>query len=173
MTLRLTIGIDPGLTGGIAALADGEPVGVWDMPTRRVGKWGEIDAAALSRMLRAIRADHPGAWVSGCVEKVGARPGDGGTSAFRFGDSSGAIRAVLETLGIPACRAIPAVWKRRLNLLGKPKDAARELAIVRFPSMADRLKRKKDDGRADALLLALHGDFVAKADPSAFLENAA
>ena len=99
--------------------------------------------------------ESPGAYVSACIEKVGAMRGDGGTSAFRFGESSGKAKAVLETLGIPYTRAIPAVWKRHYGLLKQPKDAARLLAIRRFPSMADDLKRKKDNGRADALLIAL------------------
>lgn len=160
MTFRLSIGIDPGVSGAIAALADGDPCAVFDMPVRTVqtanGKpWKEIDATALAAQLRGIRLEHRGAYVSACVERVGARPGDGGTSAFRFGDSAGAIRGVLEALGIPYSRAIPAVWKRHFGLLGTEKDAARELAIRRFPSMAGQLARKKDDGRADALLLAL------------------
>lgn len=160
MTMRVTFGCDPGLTGAVVALIDGEVGPIIDMPTREVkskqGKaWKEIDAATLSRAIRAIRSDHPGAYVSACVEKVGARPGDGGTSAFRFGDSAGAIRGVLESLNIPIIRVIPAVWKRHYGLIGTEKDAARLLAIKRFPNAADRLKLKKHDGRADALLIAL------------------
>lgn len=163
MTMRLTIGIDPGITGGIAALVDGVPIEVFDMPVRTVqsgkGKpWKEIDATALTTILRGLRSLHAGAYVSACVERVGARPGDGGTSAFRFGDSAGAIRGVLEALRIPHSRAIPAVWKRHYGLIGTDKDAARELAIRRFPDIADKLARKKDNGRSDALLLALYHD---------------
>lgn len=158
MTLRLTFGIDPGMSGAIATLIDGEPGPVIDMPTLQVGDWREVDAAALSEWIRGQRAAHPGAYVSACVEKVGARPGDGGTSAFRFGEGYGQIKAVLGVLGIPYTRAIPAVWKRRFGLLKTEKDAARVLAIARFPSAAEQLKRKKDGGRADALLLALWHD---------------
>lgn len=155
MTLRMTIGCDPGVSGAVAVLADGEPFGVFDMPTRTVNDWKEVDAHALAIALRTARSAHPGAYVSACIEKVGARPGDGGTSMFRFGESSGVIKGVLEALNIPYSRAIPAVWKRHYGLLGTDKDASRELAIARFPSMADQLKRKKDNGRGDALLLAL------------------
>lgn len=155
MTLRLTFGIDPGLTGAIVTLIDGEPGPMLDMPCRTVGDWNEVDAAAVAEFLRQQRAAHPGAYVSACVEKVSARPNDGGTSAFRFGESSGKVKAVLEALGIPYSRAIPAVWKRRFGLIGTDKDAARTLALIRFPSASGQLKRKKDIGRADALLLAL------------------
>lgn len=156
MTYRLTIGIDPGVSGAVCALADGEPCLVIDIPVREVNGWKEIDAVELTRELRALRGEHVGAHVSACLEKVGAMPRDGGTSAFRFGESAGAIRGVLEALNIPYSRAIPAVWKRHFGLLGTDKDAARELAIARFPAIADRMKRKKDNGRADALLLALY-----------------
>lgn len=155
MTLRLTFGIDPGLSGAIATLIDGEPGPIFDMPTRKVGDWNEVAADALSQFIRGQRMAHPGAYFSACVEKVGAMPTDGATSAFRFGESSGKVKAVLEAHGIEYSRAIPAVWKGKFGLKGKGKDAARLLAIARFPSVASQLARKKDDGRADALLLAL------------------
>lgn len=158
MASRLTFGIDPGLTGAIVTLLDGEAGPMIDMPTRRVDGWGEIDARALAIFIREQRAAHPGAYVSACVEKVGAMPGDGGTSAFRFGETSGGIRFTLDVLGIPYTRAIPAMWKRQFSLIGKDKDAARQLALQRFPEVAHMLTRKKDSGRADALLIALYGD---------------
>lgn len=155
MASRLTFGIDPGLTGAVATLIDGEPGPILDMPTLDVGGWGEVDSRAVVIFIREVRDLHPGAEVSACIEKVGARPGDGGTSAFRFGQTAGKLQAVLEVLGIPATRVVPAVWKRRFGLLKQDKDAARLLAIARFPSAAGELTRKKDNGRTDALLIAL------------------
>lgn len=155
MASRLTLGIDPGLTGAVATLIDGEPGPVLDMPTMDVGGWDEVDARAVVLFIREQRAAHPGAYVSACIEKVGARPGDGGTSAFRFGQGAGKLLAVLEVLGIPTTRAIPAVWKRTFGLLKQPKDAGRVLACARFPAAAKAMSRKKDNGRADALLIAL------------------
>lgn len=153
--LRVTFGIDPGLSGAVATLLDGEPGPMLDMPTVQVGDWREVDAASLAAWMRLIRAQHPGADFSACVEKVSARPGDGGTSAFRFGEGYGQIKAVLGVLSLDYSRAIPAVWKRHMGLIGTEKDAARLLAIRRFPSAEPMLRRKKDGGRADALLLAL------------------
>lgn len=95
-----------------------------------------------------------------CIERVGARPTDGGTSALRFGQSAGKLQAIPRVLGIPASRVIPAVWKRAYGLLKQDKDAARQLALRRFPSAAPLLKRKKDDGRADALVIARHHDMI-------------
>lgn len=155
MTMRLTFGVDPGLTGAVATLIDGEPGPLLDMPTVEVDGWGEVDARAVVVFIRELRAAHPGAYVSACIEKVGARPGDGGTSAFRFGQTAGKLQAILEVLGIPATRVVPAQWKRSFSLLRQDKDAARLLAIARFPSAQKVLSRKKDNGRADALLIAL------------------
>lgn len=155
MTLRLTIGIDPGLSGAIAPLADGEPGTIHDMPTRQVGKWSEVDAGRLCAILRGLMTQHAGAWIEACIEKVGARPGDGGTSAFRFGESYGRICSALEALNIPYSRVVPQQWKREFALIGSDKDASRQLALRRFPSAAHYLQRKKDHGRAEALLLAL------------------
>lgn len=155
MTMRLTFAVDPGLTGAITTLIDGEPGPYLDMPTVEVDGWGEVDARAVVLFIREQRAAHPGAYVSACIEKVGARPADGGTSAFRFGQTAGKLQAILEVLGIPATRAIPSQWKRHFGLLRTEKDAARLLAIARFPSAARFLARKKDNGRADALLMGL------------------
>lgn len=154
MTLRVIFGIDPGLSGAVWALIDGVPGPYLDMPTRKVGDWGEVDAAALAVWIQRVRAAHPGADFSACLEKVGARPTDGATSAFRFGEGAGRVAGVLESLGIRYSRAIPAVWKRHFDLLKKDKDESRLLAIRLFPRAASDLKRKKDNGRADALLLA-------------------
>lgn len=156
MTMRLTFGIDPGLSGAIVALADGEPCHIFDIPVVERNGWKEVAADQLSVLIRDVRNQHPGAYFSACLERVGARPGDGGTSAFRFGEGFGKVKAVLEVKGIPFVMPVPAQWKRYFGLLGTDKDAARLLAITRFPGAADELKRKKDQGRADALLLALY-----------------
>lgn len=165
MTLRLTFGIDPGISGAIATLIDGEPGPIIDMPKYSIKDQSEVDARALANFLREVMAQHPGAYVSACIERVRAMPAgrnedgshrkQGGQTMFVFGDNYGKPKAAFEILGIPYTRAEPMTWKRHYGLIGSEKDVARLVAIRRFPSMADQLKRKKDGGRADALLLAL------------------
>lgn len=155
MTLQVTFGCDPGLSGAICTLVDGEPGPFIDMPTKEVGNRSEVDAYEIARFIREIRSQHEGAWFQACIEQVSARPMDGGTSAFRFGEGFGKLKAVFEVLNIGYLQTVPAQWKRTMGLIGTEKDKARQLAIKRFPAMADNLKRKKDDGRADALLMAL------------------
>lgn len=156
MTLRLIIGCDPGQTGCLALLADGEPAGFIDMPTmpRKAGGF-EVNGASLAAQIRGALMQHSGAHIMAVVERVGSMPGQGLASTFRFGQSDGILRGVLSALGIGYITVAPVRWKNHYGLKGQEKDAARSLAIRRFPSVADQLTRKKDCGRADALLLAL------------------
>lgn len=160
----MIIGIDPGVSGAVGILTDtGEFSSVHDLPVRAKlsGKGNEIDAATLANLLR----EYPGAIVF--AERVQAMPpvrGKGGKqrsagtqSSFNFGETAGVIRGVVLTLGLRLEYITPEVWKRRFGLTGKDKDAARTYAMDRFPEAAEYLTRKKDNGRADALLIAVCG----------------
>lgn len=155
MTNKLILGCDPGQSGCVALLADGVPSGFVDMPTkpRRAGGH-EVDAQELAGQLRAHRGRHAGAYVVAVIERVNAMPKQGGSSVFRFGQSDGYLRGVLGALGIELVEVEAQTWKRAWSLWGTEKDVARQLAIRRFPAVAADLARKKDGGRADALLIA-------------------
>lgn len=163
MTLRVTFGCDPGLSGAIATLIDGEAGPILDMPTFHNGTANEVDAAKLSVFIREVRAGHPGADFSACIERVRAMPDKsngvvrkmGAQSSFNFGDGFGQLKAVFRVLGIIPTLVEAQSWKHSYALRGAKKDESRLLAIRRFPGAADRLKRMKDDGRAEALLIAL------------------
>ena len=158
-------GIDPGITGAIAWMGDvADPtplVLLEDMPTMQRGKTGnkqQINAAELARMLRDnppthVYLEH----VMGAPRKTGGGSVMGAASAFNFGHSFGVIQGVLGALGIPYELVTPAVWKKRANLVGAEKDMSRTRAIELFPMEAKRLARKKDVGRAEALLIAMFG----------------
>ncbi len=164
MSLRLTFGCDPGQTGCIALLADGEPAGFIDMPTMPRAAGGlEVNAAALAASMRGALHAHPGAAVLAVCEQVGSMPGQGLASTFRFGQSDGILRGVLGALGIGYITVSPVRWKNYYGLRGQEKDAARSLAIRRFPAVAAELARKKDCGRADALLMALWAESTEQA----------
>lgn len=152
---RLIIGIDPGQTGALAALVEGHVVWVRDMPVmaRRAGGQ-QVDGNALAAGLRELLAESSHLARLAVLERVGSMPGQGVASAFRFGQSDGVVRGVLGALGIPFEEVSPAAWKHALHLTGAAKDAARTMAIQRFPEVAELLRRKRDVGRADALLIA-------------------
>ena len=52
--------------------------------------------------------------------------------------------------------ATPASWKKHFKL-SKDKGVSRATASQRFPQNAELFKRVKDDGRAEAALIALYG----------------
>jgi crossover junction endodeoxyribonuclease RuvC len=153
----LIIGIDPGLTGGIAALWGREILAVKDMPVsaKLYGKGDEVNCAELASILMDMRV--AGKPVRVILEQVGSMPGQGVASMFSFGDSNGAVRGVCGTLQYPVDRATPQEWKKRAGILLKGKDAARTLAINRHPEISGMLSRKLDIGRADAICIAEFG----------------
>ena len=141
----IVVGIDPGHGGAIAFL-DGTNSRVLDMPV--VGK--DINFPELmSLMWKSV--DHA------YVERVSAMPGQGVTSMFTFGRAYQACLDACAGTNIPYTLVTPAVWKRRAGLIGKDKEASRAMALRLFPRLAGDLARKKDCGRADALLIARFG----------------
>jgi len=155
----ILLGIDPGLTGAMAAITpDRRYTGVFDMPVIAKGKGAtvqrHIDAAGLASLIKQARiaAGSVDVWMA-AVEQVAARPGQGVSGVFSLGDSFGAIRATLAVKGIATEFVSPSTWKRAYGL-DADKERARAKAIELFPDMADALARKKDHGRAEALLIA-------------------
>lgn len=149
------LGIDPGLSGAIAVLdLSNKLLAVHDMPTTivRSGKSDkrQLSEAMLSSIIRQTNAEHA------YLEFVSARPGQGVTSMFNFGVGYGAIRGVLAGLQVPMSTVTPMKWQRDLTI-AKGKDANRARAAQLFPEFAYLFARVKDDGRADAALIAWWG----------------
>ncbi len=143
--MSVILGVDPGLTGAIAVLDEGGGfVRVFDMPS--------VSGVVAARLLFLLlgQEDVSAAY----VEKVSAMPGNGVSGMFRFGRALGAVEGVFGAMAMPMHWVSPGKWKRAYGLIGKDKDASRLLALERWPEAADRLKRKKDHGRAEALLIA-------------------
>jgi len=156
--MMLSIGIDPGLRGGLAALdAVGTVVGLWPMPVAG----GEIHAAGLAERLRSLRCFDTHQDIGRVtLERVGAMPKQGVSSTFTFGTGWGMVRGVCAALGIPVVLVPPTVWKKQV-LVGLPhdKDGALRYCANRWP-LADLILpgcRKPHDGMADALCLAEYG----------------
>jgi len=155
-----TIGIDPGLTGAIAVLDDEGVVRcLYDMPmvARSTGRVLEVSAPAAVVMLRPDPEIFHWRGIQVWVERVGPMPKQGVTSVWSFGRSLGVLEGVLAALGLPYHLVAPAKWKRHHGLIGRDKDCARTLVLQQHPSLADRLSRKKDIGRAEAILIAQYG----------------
>ena len=148
------LAIDPGLTGAVALLIDGEYGHVRDLPVqaKRSGK-RELDPGTLLDLLTELLDHAPDARVVGVIEQVAAMPGQGVSSMFSLGDTYGVCRAALTLHAHEMVYVSPAVWKRAFGLT-KVKEYSLTLARRRFPAARDQLRRVKDHNRAEALLLA-------------------
>ena len=128
---------------------------VHDMPLMALGKKQQVNAAALANILAGIDVDCLGIIEAAYVEKVGAMTGQGVSSMFNFGMGYGVIQGALAAMGIPLHLVTPQKWKKEFSLTGKDQDCARTVAQQFYPSAP--LARKKDIGRADALLIGTYG----------------
>ena len=150
----IVAGIDPGLSGAIAIfnVTAGELV-IHDMPTVSVlrGKKAkrEVDAASLAGIFRHTTFD------AVMLERVGAMPGQGVTSMFSMGRSLGVIEGVLAGCLAPYTMVTPQTWQKS-GSKREGKDGARLRAGQLFPAYQELFQRVKDDGRADAALLAYY-----------------
>jgi crossover junction endodeoxyribonuclease RuvC len=135
------MGIDPGKTGAFAFIDEEMKYEVFDFPDDP----GEVVSELITRNVQ---------WAA--LEKVGAMPGQGVTSMFSFGTNYGIWQGILYSLKISFDLVTPATWQKGIVFQsdGKdPKERALTAARRMFP-LAE-LDRKKDHGRADALLMAL------------------
>lgn len=75
---------------------------------------------------------------------------------FSFGESFGIVKGVMAGRGININLVTPAKWKKAMEL-NAGKDGSRAMALQMWPEHAELFKRVKDDGRAEAALLAEFG----------------
>ena len=148
----ITIGIDPGITGAIGVLKNGNFQTVHDIPSVLRGNGvvkREIDPANFYRILQSVQDPKESCEV--LLERVNAMPGQGSSSVFSFGDSYGCCRSVAAISGLPVHLVTPSVWKKHFSL-SRDKEESRALAIRLFPEAPLGLKKYSD--RAEALLMA-------------------
>lgn len=150
----LIYGIDPGYTGAITLYwpTTGD-IEVHDMPTMPNVKGKTV--LNMHSILEILRPEDDKARV-GFIEQVAAMRGQGVTSMFRFGEQFGALQMALAAHETPMYLVTPQKWKKHFGLT-RDKGVSRGLAMQRFPKYADQFKRVKDDGRAEATLIALYG----------------
>lgn len=166
---RIWIGIDPGINGGIAFLPEDRKIAkafAIDMPievtlskrfSRKKGKSVEstkshYDHYKITRIFDAV-IDNKDRTLVG-LERQMPRPTDTGVTAFAIGCGYAMWQLFFTAFAIPYEEILPAVWKRKMNLLKSGKDASRMLAKKLFPDAAEFFEFKSDDGRAEAMLVA-------------------
>jgi crossover junction endodeoxyribonuclease RuvC len=148
------IGIDPGLKGAIALIRSGDLIDALDMPLLD----GQVDGAVICEFIRrqgfilGLHHTVPQVW----IEKVHSMPKQGVTSVFTFGQAYGIAIGAAQASGATINYARPQEWKGHFGLSADKKESS-ALARDLFPDHLDRFKRVKDNGRAEAALIALYG----------------
>ena len=152
----IIVGIDPGITGAICFFSDGKVIDVIDMPTMAEGKKNkkQVNGRQIYNEIMLIKNKFMNKKMSVIVEQVSAMPGQGVTSMFNFGQSFGVIKGICSAMELPIFYVRPAKWKKHFNLINSEKDASRTKAIEMFPGISYKLSRKKDNNKADAILIA-------------------
>lgn len=153
----IILGIDPGLSGALSFInTETCVVDIHDMPVVEVTRNGKTKREVSAHLLADIVSGQPSQIAAAYVERVGAMTGQGVTSVFSFGRSAGILEGVLAACGVPYTLVTPQAWQKAVGLRGG-KDGSRERAMQQFPDQSALFARKKDDGRADATMLALYG----------------
>lgn len=178
--MKTYVGIDPGKTGSVVVMTPvdiqnpGSQVNLatdlkctlaymngtivfWDAETN-------IDLALLGErlnrdndafvLLEKPQIMHPKRYRSVDGQMVVEKAPQGVVGMLNYGIGYGEYLGMLKTRRIPYGEIHPMTWKKEFNLIDKPKQSSIETARNLFPMVSDMLKRKKDHGRAEALLLA-------------------
>jgi len=74
----------------------------------------------------------------------------------RFGQGYGQVEMAIAARELQVRYVTPQKWKGHFGL-SRDKGVSRSVASQRFPSIAAQFARVKDDGRAEACLIALYG----------------
>jgi crossover junction endodeoxyribonuclease RuvC len=147
--MTVYIGVDPGAVSGAYAAIDhnGEFIACGDIPSVD----GRVNASQLRYLLKSCVSSFDTALI--VVESVHSMPKQGIASTAKFMRAVGAIEATAELTHFPLVLVTPQAWKKHHGLIGTEKAASLDLARSMFPEAS--LKRQKDHGRADALLMAV------------------
>lgn len=141
--MTLILGIDPGKRGAFAVLntADNR-VTTYDMPDTLHG----LHELVVSLPLIKVCA----------LEQLHAGPQMARRTVGVMFEDYGALKSALAWRDIPTRTVRPGEWKKSLGIPAD-KTAARRRASEFYPADAGQWARVKDDGRAEAALIAWYG----------------
>ncbi|XP_045826806.1 Holliday junction resolvase MOC1, chloroplastic [Trifolium pratense] len=157
------LGIDPDVSGAVALLKIHDSVcsaQVFDSPHVQllVGKTTRkrLNANSIVQLVRSFDAP---AGTTAYIEQSIPFPKDGKQGWWSGGFGYGLWIGILVSSGFTVVPVPSFTWKAKFELSGSKtsKDDSRKLASQLFPSLSSLLTRKKDHGRAEALLIAAYG----------------
>lgn len=147
--MKNILGVDIGMSGCLS-FYDGTELLCYDMPVFKVAKGNDLD---ILRIADIIRTNAP---TEAYIEKALLMPTNGKTAYQKLGEAEGAFKGILCALKIPYTIVSPVTWKKAMGCT-KDKDAARMRASQLLPSHAHNWLLKRQDGVAEASLIALYG----------------
>jgi hypothetical protein len=168
------IGVDPGLTGGLAWL--GKSVSSLPIPVKRLEgiRYPLLDHEKVNTWFEECSSTFQESPDVVILEDVHSLPRDSNQGAFTFGFTTGSILSYFSALDIPIVTIPPREWQKALltedvqyysqdpSLTSREVIKASSIRYVkrRFPSLSllPTSRSKKDhSGMADSICLALHG----------------
>ncbi|GMH07620.1 hypothetical protein Nepgr_009460 [Nepenthes gracilis] len=172
------IGVDPDVSGALALLRTdclGCSAQVFDSPHLKVlvGKRvrRRLDTKSIVQLVQSFGAP---VGTTAYIEQSTPCPQDGKQGWWSGGFGYGLWIGILVASGFSVVPVPSLLWKTGFELAGNHanKDDSRKLASELFPSLSPMLKRKKDHGRAEALLIAAYGKGLKmKANGSCIPQN--
>jgi crossover junction endodeoxyribonuclease RuvC len=141
--VELYMGIDPGMSGGIAVISFSREVYALEkMPVTERAIW------------KLVKKFEP---IMAMIEKVHAMPKQGVSSTFKFGCGYGGLRMALTAAGIPFDEVTPQAWQKAMGVtVRNTKTETKRDHKKKLLAKAERLfpKCKPTLSTADALLIA-------------------
>lgn len=147
----MTIGIDPGVKGGMAYLwRDGRVKDVFSFTDKSEQEISD----KLDDWFRSTYPYFPAVY----LEKVNTRPGEGHMGAFTFGRVYGLLRGLVIGKGATLKDVYPAMWQSRMECMtAGNKNVSKNKAISLFTKDRWDAPQKITHANADALLIAEYG----------------
>ncbi|KAK4761635.1 hypothetical protein SAY87_029519 [Trapa incisa] len=166
LALDWVLGIDPDTSGAVAILKPNlsdYTAEVFDSPSlpvlvgKRVRR--RLDAKSIYQLLKSLEAP---LGTRAYIEQSTPFPQDGKQGWWSSGFGYGLWIGILLASGFSVIPVPSKRWKNGLELSQSrsTKDYSRLLASKLFPTLSTQLKRKKDHGRAEALLIAAYGQGI-------------
>lgn len=164
----IVLGIDPGLSGGIALIESGDCPRV--ILATGIPVFGQ-DAKRRVDVPRVLALLQPHKIAAGFIERAQAFAKQGASSGFIYGRAVGQLEACIMGMGLPFNVCEASAWKKTHGLI-RPKEVdpdiwkkvvkkrSIERAKFLFPDSHGLFPRQGDHGIAEAILIASHGSAV-------------
>lgn len=152
-------GVDPGRTGALAVLHDdGTIAEIVDMPAIEVIVGGKkrlrVSAAGIAGFFHKWKSAADEFTI--IIEETQPMRKMGEVGAFGLGRNSGLAEGAAAGARVSLQPVRPQAWKKYFGLHAD-KGGSRLRAQQQWPNQASLFTRVKDDGRAEAALIALYG----------------